>query len=153
MSFLFPASGEFYDLFERSAAKAVEGAGLLQDLVNHFADVSLKAKHIKDVEHEGDVVTHDTIERLNKTFVTPLDREDIHRLICALDDILDFIEATSERLNLYGIKDVRPDATLLVDILVRSVKEVQEAIGKLRHLKGADSILKHCVEINRRMNT
>jgi predicted phosphate transport protein (TIGR00153 family) len=152
MSFLFPATGEFYDLFERGAAKAVEGAGLLQNFVTHFTDVSLKAKRIKDVEHEGDVVTHDTIEKLNKTFVTPFDREDIHHLICALDDILDFIEAASERLNLYGVKDVRPDAILLVDILVKSVKEVQEAIGKLRHLKGADSILKHCVEINRLEN-
>lgn len=152
MAFLFPHSADFYDLFERGAAKVMEGASLLQDLVNNFSDVSLKAKRIKDVEHEGDLITHETIERLNKTFVTPLDREDIHRLICALDDILDFIEATSERLSLYGVKSIRPDAALLVDILVRAVKEVQQATGKLRHLKGPDSILKHCLEIDRLEN-
>ena len=95
MSFLFPHSTDFYDLFERSAAKAVEGAQLLEALVKAFNDVSLKAKRIKDVEHEGDLITHETIEKLNKTFVTPLDREDIHRLISSLDDILDFIEAAS----------------------------------------------------------
>ena len=109
MSFLFPHSTDFYDLFERSAAKAVEGAQLLEALIKSFDDVSLKAKRIKDVEHEGDLITHETIEKLNKTFVTPLDREDIHSLISSLDDILDFIEATSERLSLYNVKDIRPD--------------------------------------------
>src|SRR2546427_654985 len=97
MSFLFPHSTDFYDLFERSAAKAVEGAQLLEALVKAFNDVSLKAKRIKDVEHEGDLITHETIEKLNKTFVTPLDREDIHRLISSLDDILDCIENAVDR--------------------------------------------------------
>ncbi|TMA13626.1 MAG: DUF47 domain-containing protein [Deltaproteobacteria bacterium] len=152
MSFLFPHSTDFYDLFERSAAKAVEGAQLLEALVKAFNDVSLKAKRIKDVEHEGDLITHETIEKLNKTFVTPLDREDIHRLISSLDDILDFIEATSERLSLYNVKDIRPDAAILVDILVQSTREVQQAVGMLRHLKSGDSVLKYCTEINRLEN-
>jgi len=152
MSFLFPHSTDFYDLFERSAAKAVEGAQLLEALIKSFDDVSLKAKRIKDVEHEGDLITHETIEKLNKTFVTPLDREDIHSLISSLDDILDFIEATSERLSLYNVKDIRPDAAILVDILVQSTREVQRAVGMLRHLKGGDSVLKHCTEIDRLEN-
>jgi predicted phosphate transport protein (TIGR00153 family) len=152
MSFLFPYSTDFYELFERAADKVVEGAQLLEDLVKTFDDVSLKAKRIKDVEHEGDVITHETIEKLNKTFVTPLDREDIHRLISSLDDILDFIEATSERLNLYNIHEIRPDTAILVDILVRTTREVKQAVNKLRRLKGSDSVLKHCIEINRLEN-
>ncbi len=152
MSFLFPNNTDFYDLFERAATKVVEGAKLLEGLVEAFDDVSLKAKRIKDVEHEGDLITHDTIEKLNKTFVTPLDREDIHSLICSLDDILDFIEATSERLSLYNIKEIRPDALILVDILVRSTRQVQQAVGELRHLRSSDSVLKHCTEIDRLEN-
>jgi uncharacterized protein len=152
MSFLFPRSTDFYNLFERSAAKAVEGAQLLEDLIKRFDEVSLKAKRIKDVEHEGDLITHETIEKLNKTFLTPLDREDIHRLISSLDDILDFIEATSERLSLYNVKEIRPDTMILVDILVRTTREVQHAVGTLRHLKSSDSVLKHCTEIDRLEN-
>jgi hypothetical protein len=152
MSFLFPRGSDFYDLFERAAAKVVEGAQLLEGLIKSFDDVSLKAKRIKDVEHEGDVITHETIEKLNKTFVTPLDREDIHRLISSLDDILDFIEATSERLSLYNVKEIRPEAAILVDILVRTAREVQQAVGELRHLKFSDSVLKHCTEIDRLEN-
>lgn len=152
MSFLFPHNSDFYDLFERGATKVVEGAELLQGLIKSFDEVSLKAKRIKDVEHEGDLITHETIEKLNKTFVTPLDREDIHKLITSLDDILDFIEATSERLSLYNIQEIRSDAAILVDILVRAVREVQRAVGELRHLKNGDSALKHCREIDRLEN-
>lgn len=152
MAFLLPVKSDFYDLFERSAAKVTEGAQLLDVLVKDFKDVTLKAKRIKDVEHEGDLITHETIEKLNKTFVTPLDREDIHSLICALDDILDFVEAAAERLSLYNISEVRQDAVLLADILVKAVGEVQQAVAKLRNLKTIDSVMKHCVEIKRLEN-
>lgn len=152
MAFLIPVKSDFYDLFERATAKVVEGAQLLDALVKDFRDVSMKAKRIKDVEHEGDLITHETIEKLNKTFVTPLDREDIHSLICALDDILDFIEAAAERLSLYRVSEVRPEVVLLTDILLRAVHEVQQAVAKLRKLKTADSVMKNCVEIKRLEN-
>jgi predicted phosphate transport protein (TIGR00153 family) len=152
MSFLFPHNADFYNLFERGATKVVEGAQLLEALIKSFDQVSLKAKRIKDVEHEGDLITHETIEKLNKTFVTPLDREDIHKLITSLDDILDFIEATSERLSLYNIKEIRSEAAILVDILVRGAREVQRAVDELRHLKNSESVLKHCTEISRLEN-
>jgi len=152
MSFLFPHSTDFYDLFERSAAKAVEGAQLLEALIKSFDDVSLKAKRIKDVEHEGDLITHETIEKLNKTFVTPLDREDIHGLICSLDNILDHVEAAADKLSLYRINEIKPDAALLTDILLHAVQEVQKTVAQLRHLKGGNSILQHCIEINRLEN-
>jgi len=149
---LFPRDINFYDLFERGAAKVYEGAQLLEDLVKDFTNVPLKAKRIKDVEHEADLITHDTVAKLNKTFVTPLDREDIHGLISSLDNILDHVEAASDKLSLYRIGAVKPDAVLLADILVHAVQEVQNTVGQLRHLKGADSILQHCIEINRLEN-
>ncbi len=149
---LFPKDTNFYDLFERGAGKVCEGADLLAELVKDFTNVPLKAKRIKDVEHEADLITHETIEKLNKTFVTPLDREDIHGLICSLDNILDHVEAAADKFSLYRILEVQPDAALLADVLVHSVKEVQTTIGKLRNLKDADIILKHCIEINRLEN-
>lgn len=151
MRFL-PRDEKFYDLFEAGAKKAVEGAVQLQDLIRNLKEVPLKAKQIKDIEHEGDLITHNTIEMLNRTFVTPLDREDIHNLITSLDDVLDYIEACAERLHLFKIGQTTEEAQILVGILVKAVKEVEQAVFKLRRLKTADSILKNCVEINRLEN-
>ena len=151
MRFL-PRDEKFYDLFESSVKKVVQGAIQLEDMIRDFKEVALKAKGIKDTEHEGDVVTHETIEMLNRTFITPLDREDIHNLITALDDVLDYIEACAERLYLFKIVQTNEEAMMLVGILVKTVKEVEQAVSRLRRLKGADSIMKHCIEINRLEN-
>lgn len=151
MRFL-PRDERFYEFFESSVKKVVEGAVQLEELIRNFKEVPLKAKQIKDTEHEGDLVTHHTIEMLNRTFVTPLDREDIHNLISSLDDVLDYIEACAERLNLFKIGKTTEEAMLLVGILVKAVKELEEAVFKLRRLKGADSIMKNCIEINRLEN-
>ena len=151
MRFL-PRDEKFYDFFENSVTKVVEGATQLEDLIRDFREVSLKAKKIKDTEHQGDVITHDTIEMLNRTFVTPLDREDIHNLISSLDDVLDYIEACAERLSLFRIGKTTEEAMLLVGVLVKTVKEMGQAVFKLRGLKGADSIMKNCIEINRLEN-
>ncbi len=149
---LFPRDTNFYDLFERGVAKVIEGTRLLEDLANDFTNVALKAKRIKDVEHEADLITHETISKLNKTFITPLDREDIHGFICSLDNILDYIEAAADQLSLYRVPEIRPDAVLLTDILVKAVGEVKTAVESLRHLKGTETVLKYCIEINRLEN-
>ncbi len=151
MRFL-PSDERFYDFFEASVKKVVEGAVELEELIGDFKDVPLRAKQIKDTEHEGDVITHDTIEMLNRTFITPLDREDIHDLISSLDDILDYLEACAERLSLFKLTKTTDEARLLVGILVKAVKEVEQAVFKLRRLKGADSIMKNFIEINRLEN-
>jgi hypothetical protein len=149
---LFPRDTNFYDLFERGAAKVNEGVELLEDLVRDFTNVPLKAKRIKDVEHEADLITHETVAKLNKTFVTPIDREDIHGLICSLDNILDHVEAAADKFSLYRVQSVKEDATLLADILARATKEVRDTIGQLRDMKGSNSILQRCIEINRLEN-
>ena len=151
MRFL-PRDEKFYDLFESGVKKVLEGAVQLEELIKDFNDVALSAKRIKDTEHDGDVITHNTIEMLNRTFITPLDREDIHNLITALDDVLDYIEACAERVSLFKLAKTTDEARLLVGILVKAVKEIEQAVFKLRRLKGADSIMKNCIEINRLEN-
>ncbi len=151
MRFL-PRDEKFYEFFESSAKKVVEGALHLEDLFKNFQNVQLKAKQIKDIEHEGDLVTHNTIESLNRTFITPLDREDIHNLITSLDDVLDYIEACAERLFLFKIERTTEESVLLCGILVKAVTQLEQAVSRLRGLKEADSILRYCVEINRLEN-
>ena len=151
MRFL-PRDEKFYDLFESGVKKVLEGAVQLDELIEDFNEVALKAKRIKDTEHDGDVITHHTIEMLNRTFITPLDREDIHDLITSLDDVLDYIEACAERVSLFKLAKTTYEARLLVGILVKAVRQIEQAVFKLRRLKGADSIMNNCIEINRLEN-
>jgi uncharacterized protein len=151
MRFL-PRDEKFYDFFEKCAQQVVQGAVQLEELLRNFSDVRVKAKQIKDIEHEGDLITHDTIESLNRTFITPFDREDIHDLITSLDDVLDYIEACAERLFLFKIDKTTEEAILISGILVKAVKQLEQAVCQLRRLKDADSILKHCAEIDRLEN-
>ena len=149
---LLPRDEKFYDFFERSAQQVVQGAVHLEELLRNFTDVQIKTKQIKDIEHEGDLITHDTIENLNRTFITPFDREDIHNLISSLDDVLDYIEACAERLFLFKIDKTTEEAILICDVLVKAAKQLEQAVSQLRRLKDADSILRHCGEINRLEN-
>src|SRR3989338_8923340 len=100
---LFPKNVQFFDLFERAANNMLHGARLLEDFVTDFRDVEKKLKKIEDAEHAGDQITHDTIEMLNKTFITPIDREDIHELASELDDVCDLIYGSANRMVLYKI--------------------------------------------------
>ncbi len=151
MKFL-PRDEKFYDLFERGAHQVVQGAVQLEELLKNFNDVQVKTKKIKAIEHEGDLITHDTIENLNRTFITPLDREDIHDLITSIDDVLDYIEACAERLYLFKIDKMTEEAIRICGVLVKAVKELEQAVSNLRRLKDADSILRHCAEIDRLEN-
>lgn len=149
----FPAEGKvFFELFERHAGKTLEAARLLQAMLKNPVDLSDQARRIKAVEHEGDVITHRAVEMLHRTFVTPIDRGDIHRLISRLDDILDLVDATSERIWLYGIDSADRDACDLADTLVNAVSEVARAMVGLRDLKNRDALLHVCMEINRYEN-
>jgi len=150
---LFPSEGQiFFDLFERHAAKTVDAARLLRAMLGNPGDLADQARRIKELEHEGDVITHRAVELLHRTFVTPIDRGDIHRLISRLDDVLDLIEATSERVWLYGIHATDRDACDLAATLVNAVSEVSRAMVGLRDLKNRDAILQVCMEINRYEN-
>ena len=146
---LMPRSDEFFDDFETQAATTVQGAKLLQALLDDFTDVERKVAAIKDVEHQGDAITHRSFERLHKQFITPFDRAEIHRLLGHIDDVLDLTDATAERMMLYEVGPVPQAAKDLVRVLVPATIKMQEAVQGLRHIKSPDSILAACREIKR----
>ncbi|MBI4957421.1 MAG: DUF47 domain-containing protein [Myxococcales bacterium] len=146
---LLPKEPGFFDFFEQHADKCLEGARLLRELLEAGEEGENYARQIKRVEHEGDKITHRTVEALHKTFITPIDREDIHRLITKMDDILDFIDAAAQRLVLYEIKVTTPESIELGDILVHTCELVKEAVTGLRSLKNPTHLFKLCVEINK----
>jgi len=144
----FPKEEKFYDMFEKSSKNVLVGAMLLRDLLNNYTNVEEKGKKIKEIEHEGDKITHETVKKLNHTFITPLDREDIYALISKMDDVLDFIEAVSSRMFLYKVKTPTKEAHSLMEVLMKSIEEMDKAICELRNIKKPEAILKYCIEIN-----
>jgi predicted phosphate transport protein (TIGR00153 family) len=151
--FLVPTDQDFFAMFERTTTTIVEGAQLLEALVRDLVDLDVRLLRLKEIEHEGDVTTHQTYEKLNKTFLTPFDREDLHSLAAQLDEILDWIEEAGQRFGLYKITEPRPEASRLAKIIVQATLELDAAIRQLRaHSKNAAAIHKHLVEINRLEN-
>ena len=147
-----PTEGRFFDLFNASADLIVKGAEEFRAMLGVLEHLELRARAIKRIEHDADTVTHDTVALLHKTFITPLDREDIHELISRMDDILDYIEAASERLYLYNLKSLPPEAIQLADISVKAAKIIKLIVVELEDLKNQKDIIGHCVEINRLEN-
>src|SRR5207244_9313321 len=133
LSRLLPASGseQFFDLLEQHADCTREAAALLAEMLGKDVDAERQAERVKAVEHQGDEITHTVIERLHQTFITPIDRDDIHELISRMDDVLDLIEASAERIALYGIRTMEPEARELGDVLEKSVEEMEAAVRTL----------------------
>lgn len=144
----FPKHEKFFDLFDQSVENLREGARLLKALLEDYTDVEAKIKRIEDVEHKGDTLTHETIEHLNRIFVTPIDREDIHAIAEQVDDVLDRIDGAAYRLYLYEIPEPSESSRALADVLVRSVDEVALAVKALRNLRKPREIIDRCVRIN-----
>jgi uncharacterized protein len=147
-----PKENSFFDFFEAHAALTVEGTKEFLSLATSGANIDAKARRIKEIEHETDVITHRCVEALHKTFITPIERDDIYRLITKMDDIMDFVEAASERLALYEITTMTVDVKDLADTLYRAAQQVQVACKGLRNLKHPEALLKTCVDINRLEN-
>jgi uncharacterized protein len=142
----------FYEAFERHAARIVEAGNLIAQIAREPARAVELAKAIKDVEDAGDKITHETIAKLHKTWITPIDRADIHSLITALDDVLDLIDAVSERVALYEVKDAPAFVVKLADTLQLATVAVNQAIKLLPQVKQPKQMLDLCVEINRLEN-
>jgi uncharacterized protein len=151
---LLPASGAgvFFELFEQHADRTREAARLLTTMFREGASAEQQAGQIKAVEHQGDEITHTVIEKLHQTFITPIDRDDIHVLISHMDDVLDLVDATSERLWLYDVQQIEPEARELSDVLLKAVEEMGAAVRGLRNLKDRTHLIAHCTEINRLEN-
>ena len=146
---LMPKTDDFFADFEAQAATVAEGARLLKDLLDDFTDVARKCQAIKDVEHRGDDITHRAFSRLHTQFITPFDRSEIHRLLSRIDDVLDLADAASERLGLYDIDSVLPEARELCAVFVLQVERMEVAVRGLRNMKkDPDAILDACKEMN-----
>lgn len=146
---LVPRDTKFFDMFAEMAGNITEGAHLLKAILSDFADVEVRVRQLKDIEHRGDEMTHAILVKLNQTFITPFDREDIHELASAMDDVLDFIDAAGERLVMYKITQAPAAAVELADIIIRQSEQLRKAVLMLeKH----DNVLDICVEINRLEN-
>lgn len=147
--FLIGTDKSFYELFEKAAQNTLTGAKALREMLHNYpASITEKAKQIKDIEHEGDQITHQTIEKVNKTFVTPIEREDIHELIGKLDDVIDFMDGAASRLVLYKIETVTPEAKAFSEVLVKATEILSKGIYSLRKLKNQKTIFGYCIEIH-----
>ena len=146
---LIPREEKFYNDFQALADELKKGARLLEAMLAPDQPIWSKADEIKEVEHKCDFLTHGIIQRLNRTFVTPLDREDIHELARSLDDVMDSIDATATVIRLYRLTTVRFGARELAQIITASTEEVRLALGALEQHKG---LLAHAIEINRLEN-
>ena len=147
---LIPREEKFFDDFQALADQIRAGARLLEEMLVPDHPVWDKADEIKEVEHRCDSLTHAIIERLNRTFVTPLDREDIHALARSLDDVMDAIDAAASRIRLYRLDRVRFGARELARIITASAEQVQAAMRTLEQKKGV--VVDHAIEINRLEN-
>lgn len=147
-----PGDDRFFELFENAARNLTQSARLLAELVTKWEAVEQRVKQIKDLEHQGDTITHEIVAKLHRTFVTPLDREDILLLGQALDDVVDFIDNAAEAMFIYKVPEPTPSIRELADILVEAAEEIQQAIPRLRHRKQLTQMLTHCVELNRLEN-
>jgi predicted phosphate transport protein (TIGR00153 family) len=148
---LVPRDGRFFEMFSEMAQNLTEGARVLVQMLGgqNAQEVAAAARRIKEIEHQGDEMTHNVLRKLNQTFITPFDREDIHKLASSIDDVLDFINAAAERTLLYKIENPPPPASALASLVVRQSEELEKAVAQLEKTKG---VLEHCVEINRLEN-
>jgi len=149
MARLIPKDNSFFSMFSAMSDNLIAGARTLVDLFADYQDVETQIEEIHRIEREGDELTHAILTKLNQTFITPFDREDIHQLASKLDDVLDFINAASARLVMYRITTPPPAAGELARIILMQSQELQKAVSLMQK---NGNILVHCVEINRLEN-
>jgi uncharacterized protein len=146
---LLPRDRVFFDLFTEAGQNTLHAARLLEQMLDKWPDDGGLARDILKAENEGDRITHDIVQRLNMTFVTPIDREDIYGLATALDDVVDYIEEAADFLGLYKIEAPMDQALDLAEVLVASCQQLYEALDNLR---GFSDLEKYWVEIHRLEN-
>jgi len=148
----FPKDEKFFELLERAALNLHKGAKAFRHMLHDYTNTEEKVRHIKDIEHEGDIITHEIFDKLNRSFITPIDREDIHRITSEIDDVLDYILGTADRMFLYKVKSPTPEVAKMVDILITAIEEMTKAIHSLKDLKRSRRTLDYCIEVNRLEN-
>jgi len=146
---LMPREGKFFDLFNAHAERIVEGSRELAAMIGRFDELDAHAQRIDAAERAADKITHECIALLHKTFITPFDREQIHQLITAMDDILDLIQDVAESVALYDLRSVTPEARQLAEICNLSCDRVKSTVAMLTNVKNPAAIMKLCDEIDR----
>jgi len=146
---LLPREGRFFDLFNEHAEQVVQGSRELAALMASGDDLERRAHNIESIEKRADRITRSTIELLHKTFITPIDRDDIHQLISKMDDILDLIEDAAQLMFLYDVRVPTPEAKKLADICVVCCEKVQSAVALLSSMDNAAAIMAICTDIDR----
>ena len=146
-SFL-PAEVKFYDFFEQASANLLDGARLLQNLLDDYKNIEEAVAHINEIEHRGDFIVHEVTNLLPRTLITPIDGDDIQRLVSSVDDALDAVQAVCERLLIYQVTDIRKPARRLAHLVLESAQQLDIAIKGLRDKKQYGHIRERIVEIN-----
>ena len=146
---LMPQEGKFFDLFNQHAALCVKGAQEMVGLMTDFDDLEIRTHAVESIEKQADKITYACVDMLHKTFITPIDRDDIHKLITRMDDILDMMEDGAQTVSLYDLKSVTPEAKRLADLCLSCCLKVQEAVGLLHDMGNAQKIVAICEEIDR----
>ncbi|HEY0482471.1 MAG TPA: DUF47 family protein [Kofleriaceae bacterium] len=149
---LLPRETSFFDFFEQHAELTVDGATEFLSLVSSGVNIDAKARRIKEIEHETDVITHRCVEALHRTVITPMDSTQIHRLITSMDDVMDCIEAAAERIALYRLREMTPEVQAMADVVKCATQVMLEACRLLRKVRDPEAILKKCIDINRLEN-
>ncbi len=143
---LIPHDAKFFELFAELSGYLTEGATLLRSILEDPRDLDMRVAQVQAVEHKGDRATHAIMTKLNQSFITPFDREDIHKLASSLDDVLDFTNAAANRLVMYKISQPPPDAAELAGLIVLQSEELARGVSML---ESNGAVLKHCEEVNR----
>jgi predicted phosphate transport protein (TIGR00153 family) len=149
---LIPQDERFFDLFNRGATNTLEGARVLTDLLDNFVEVDRKARHLKDIEHTGDEITHEVFGALHRTFITPIDREDISNLASSLDDVIDWIEEVARRIHLYRIDQPTPIARRFGKVILEQTEQIARAVPLLEDRRQAQTLQLATQEIHRLEN-
>lgn len=148
---LIPSDAKFFEMWGNGARIFQDGVKVLWEISTDVETIRNGASRLERLEHDADVLTHEILIRLDKSFITPIDREDIHQLTLALDDCMDFIEAATERMVLYGITELTPAWKALVDVLVKQAEELGKVIPIIPEFK-YEKVIPHLAEINRLEN-
>ena len=149
---IIPQDKHFFNMLENESQNVLDGSKAFLDMLKNYDDIKGKQQVIKDIEHQGDDFVHEIFEELNKTFITPIDHEDISALASAFDDVLDYIDGTAARLVLYEIKKPEENMVKLAEVLVNQATELNTALSGLRNIKNPKEIEKRCIEVNRLEN-
>ncbi len=148
---LFPKEIDFFEIFDKTSLNITKAASLMVDLMESFDNVEARAKEIHEIEQDSDMLTHDIMKKLNKTFITPIDREDLYALASRMDDVIDLIWAVVDRIAVFRIKESTPEAISMSKDLLTTAEVMHKAIKKLKE-KNYSHVQEFCIEINRLEN-